>query len=511
MNIGIDLDNTIINYNNLFRCAAQINGFVKDDWIGGKKELKNKIKKLKDGEEKWKKLQGYIYGELIDKAKLNIGLYKFILRAKTKKCNVFIISHKTIHPHHTKSILLRHKANKFLDKKNIFKLIDKSNVYYASTLDEKISIINKKKLTWYIDDLSKVLNHKNLSKRIKKIHYDGKIENAEYICSDNWYNISNIIFGNIKNNEYKKFLASEYSALDIKKINNITRNMSNSIVYNIYSDKGSYVAKMYTEKSQNYGRSRFQTELYAYKLLSDNRINNVSKVCEFNKNIQTIIFDKIEGKPCLKINKLRIIKAVEFINNLKSVKDERQTKIRYTAKEAVLCLGDLFKQIEKRIQILSDRNNNNCKDHLNEIIKLKNNYKFKYNQNNKFKEKLSYKYQTLSPSDFGYHNALIHSGETFWLDFEYLGLDDPAKLIIDFILHPGMKLNINMKILWYKLTTNIFKDDLQLKERIKIYWPLICIRWSLIIILKSNNDSVPFKEQLAKSKMVLSQLNNPID
>ncbi len=39
----------------------------------------------------------------------------------------------------------------------------------------------------------------------------------------------------------------------------------------------------------------------------------------------------------------------------------------------------------------------------------------------------------LSPSDFGFHNALIESsGRLRFLDFEYAGWDDPAKLLCDF-------------------------------------------------------------------------------
>jgi Ser/Thr protein kinase RdoA (MazF antagonist) len=39
----------------------------------------------------------------------------------------------------------------------------------------------------------------------------------------------------------------------------------------------------------------------------------------------------------------------------------------------------------------------------------------------------------VSPSDFGFHNALVRpSGELCFLDFEYAGWDDPAKLVCDF-------------------------------------------------------------------------------
>ena len=43
----------------------------------------------------------------------------------------------------------------------------------------------------------------------------------------------------------------------------------------------------------------------------------------------------------------------------------------------------------------------------------------------------------LSPSDFGFHNALLGpDGKLCFIDFEYAGWDDPAKLICDFFCQP---------------------------------------------------------------------------
>jgi hypothetical protein len=43
----------------------------------------------------------------------------------------------------------------------------------------------------------------------------------------------------------------------------------------------------------------------------------------------------------------------------------------------------------------------------------------------------------LSPSDFGFHNALAaDDGRLVFLDFEYAGRDDPAKLVVDFFCQP---------------------------------------------------------------------------
>ena len=42
----------------------------------------------------------------------------------------------------------------------------------------------------------------------------------------------------------------------------------------------------------------------------------------------------------------------------------------------------------------------------------------------------------ISPSDFGFHNAISTKTGVMFIDFEYAGWDDPAKATIDFILQP---------------------------------------------------------------------------
>src|SRR5208282_1028404 len=50
--------------------------------------------------------------------------------------------------------------------------------------------------------------------------------------------------------------------------------------------------------------------------------------------------------------------------------------------------------------------------------------------------------RTLSPSDFGFHNARRRADRSLiFYDFEYFGWDDPVKPVCDFVLHPGMTIS----------------------------------------------------------------------
>jgi hypothetical protein len=52
-------------------------------------------------------------------------------------------------------------------------------------------------------------------------------------------------------------------------------------------------------------------------------------------------------------------------------------------------------------------------------------------------EELGQANRCISPSDFGFHNALVSAtGDVSFIDFEYAGRDDPAKLVCDFFCQP---------------------------------------------------------------------------
>ena len=100
-------------------------------------------------------------------------------------------------------------------------------------------------------------------------------------------------------------------------------------------------------------------------------------------------------------------------------------------------------------------------------------YAEKYLSHSDFNKVLEEKYQILSPSDFGFHNAILQkNNKVCFVDFEYFGWDDPAKLINDFIWHPGMKMTDKQKQFWTINILSTFKKDKKLSLRVKATWPL---------------------------------------
>ena len=93
LRIGLDFDNTIANYDQAFPDVARILGYQTK--ATNKRDLKVELIASAEGETAWQRVQGLTYGRHIDQASLYPGVLEFIVRARARNCEVFIISHKT--------------------------------------------------------------------------------------------------------------------------------------------------------------------------------------------------------------------------------------------------------------------------------------------------------------------------------------------------------------------------------------------------------------------------------
>ena len=89
------------------------------------------------------------------------------------------------------------------------------------------------------------------------------------------------------------------------------------------------------------------------------------------------------------------------------------------------------------------------------------------------------------PSDFGFHNILAdtHNQERlFFLDFEYSGWDDPAKLLADFFHHVGQSVSWEYKWSLLEQFASHRKQDPNFIKRWETVIDLIGLEWVLIVL-----------------------------
>ncbi len=89
----------------------------------------------------------------------------------------------------------------------------------------------------------------------------------------------------------------------------------------------------------------------------------------------------------------------------------------------------------------------------------------------------------VSPSDFGFHNALLRAGgEVVFIDFEYAGWDDPAKLVCDFFAQPAVSVSLDHFEEFLRVALGYSGNADLLAERARLLLPLVQLEWCCILL-----------------------------
>lgn len=204
LRIGIDFDNTIVCYDDAFVRMARSENLVSASFRGCKADVRDFVRRLADGEEKWQRLQGKVYAHM-DDAGLFDGVEEFLRRCRQRDdISVFIVSHKTEFGHSDSSGLnLRKVACDWMTKQGFFEergfRIPVENLYFESTRDDKIERIARLGCTHFIDDLEEVLEDSRFPAGVRRILFlnrrRGKPAVSYDVCAD-WREIQRVIFAN---------------------------------------------------------------------------------------------------------------------------------------------------------------------------------------------------------------------------------------------------------------------------------------------------------------------------
>lgn len=206
MRIGIDFDNTLIDYDRVFVAAAQERGLIGPEVAGSKRAVRDAIRLLPDGEVTWQRLQGYVYGAGIGGAVPFDGAAEFLRRCTAQGVAVFIVSHKTRYGHYDPAgIDLREAARQWMTAQGMLGLgilgpeagfIPADHVFFEDDRAHKLARIAALGCTHFIDDLEEVFADPDFPPGIRRILFAATgAACCEVHCAD-WQQIATAIFGN---------------------------------------------------------------------------------------------------------------------------------------------------------------------------------------------------------------------------------------------------------------------------------------------------------------------------
>jgi len=510
MRIGIDLDNTIINYDEAFKLATKEINLSLPDTVRTKSEIRDFIRyELKD-ELLWQRLQGLTYGRCLHKGgKLFPCVKRFLWRCKRLGHTVIIVSHKTEYGHFdSEKISLRQAARNFLHSKGLLNdnnaLV--SNIFFESTRQEKVNRIQTLNFDVFIDDLVEIIENFSQSSFIRKILFvpnqsisieqEVALSRKEITIANDWQSIDFLINGTwtLEDTEAiaKMILAS------IGKVESIKEG-GNAGVYKIQISSLEYAKiKIYPCDSTH---DRLHSEFEGLKALQKCHISNIPKPIYKDKEMRIAAYSWIDGHIIKQHNQFHIRVCLEFLDRIHKVRNSQEFETFSPASAACFSGADILYQLECRlIQFDACRVKYHALNYFleNDFIPVTQQLiswsQENWNDSIDFNSPLPRKRQTISPSDFGFHNMIQFKDNCFFVDFEYLGWDDPTKLISDFFFHPGMKLSREQKELWISGTLNIYGHDLQ--SRLRASLPLFGLIWCLIL-LNDYRDSIWQRRLLA--------------
>ncbi|NGX56911.1 MAG: hypothetical protein K1060chlam5_01164 [Candidatus Anoxychlamydiales bacterium] len=206
------------------------------------------------------------------------------------------------------------------------------------------------------------------------------------------------------------------------------------------------------------------------------------------------------------LNENTIQKAVNFIIDLNKNKDKASNLPK--ASEACFSINDHLNLVEKRIKNLTliseiSQHHKTALDFVNNKLMPK---WEKLKQPIYSNDTISVEDMCVSPSDFGLHNVIIDNKNIYFIDFEYAGWDDPAKIVCDFFCQPKISIPLSYFEKFAKDIASITSNSKKCLERINILFPVYQIKWCSIILnifLKTEKTRRLFSKTQQDSKKQL--------
>lgn len=308
----------------------------------------------------------------------------------------------------------------------------------------------------------------------------------------------------------------------------VRRQGGNSRVFHVVAPSGTgsiapgqYALKLYLRDPGD-GRDRIGAETAAIDFLRRHGLNCVPAPIKADPEAGALLLEWIEGSPVDRAIDADVDAALEFAARLYALGSADGAERLPPAAEATPSPADILDQIESRRVRLSEVGDNSLRRFLERDFVPVRAYSAAQARQTLSRVGLDFatvgplQARTLSPSDFGFHNALRRpDGSLAFLDFEYFGWDDTVRLVADFLLHPGMTLSPTQRRRFAEGAVRMCADDTTFSIRLAALYPLIALRWCLIVLKPflpgRTAEPTLYQAQLAKARRMLARAQKGLE
>jgi len=201
MKVGIDFDNTLVSYDDVFLKTASERHLLPQPFSGSKKDVRDSIR-ASAGEAEWTKLQAEVYGRRMAEASMIEGANEFVAACRESGAAVHIVSHKTRYAAADPGGADLHvvalswmEANGFFSKAGLG--LRREDVFFEPTREAKCRRVGSLGCNYFIDDLEEVFREPSFPPGVHcfLLHRgDGPSPSGPFTAFANWDAITEAVF-----------------------------------------------------------------------------------------------------------------------------------------------------------------------------------------------------------------------------------------------------------------------------------------------------------------------------
>jgi hypothetical protein len=282
----------------------------------------------------------------------------------------------------------------------------------------------------------------------------------------------------------------------------------NNRVFAVQTEDEKYLAKVYYRNAAD-TRNRLGAEYSFLSYAWESGLRCVPRPisCDTEKNMG--LYEFVEGRKLTasELTRKHIIDAAQLIRKLNARPNRDKAVVLPVASAAGFSVEQHFSRIDRRIRLLRDlpvmsESDRNVLSFVLEIQRSWEEIKDRISAGQgSMSMELDADDRCISPSDFGFHNALLRdSGEICFIDFEYAGWDDPAKMAGDFFSQPAIPASLDHFDVFLHEALIYSPNKEVLATRAHLLLPIFQLEWCCIMLNEFLPDAAKRRQFANPSK-----------
>jgi hypothetical protein len=509
MHIGVDFDNTIVCYDALFHKVAREQGLIPAEVPVNKSDVRNHLRRV-GKEDAWTEMQGVVYGSRLVEASPYPGVIDFFQACRTAGIRVSIISHKTKHPFLGERHDLHAAAQGWLEQQGFFDParigLPRENAFFELTKQAKLERIARCGCTHFIDDLPEFLAEAGFSPGALRVLFDSNNLYAaedKFVRVQTWAEVGSLFAADLENPPVATALRTKFSPFLQKRgvrsgfVLQPLPGGANNRVYRLRAEQRDQALKIYFQNPAD-PRDRFRAEQSFYEHLWSSGVRRSPEPLGWDETNRFGLFSFVDGRKLCpdEVGSAAVREALNFIVEANRTRPAQGAMP--VASEACFSLAEHIGMVDRRmerlrkVQLETDIDAQAAAFVQEELRPAWEEIRstITTHAGKRLNDLLPPAARCLSPSDFGFHNALMPAdGRLRFLDFEYAGWDDPAKLCCDFFCQPQLPVSLQHWDLFTGGLAEALGAGGQLATRARQLLPAYQIKWCCIMLNEFLGDA----------------------